>query len=52
MRIERLDWLAHNPRYTRRLGVQVGRLCREMTNKAVGEAMHLHEDTVKELDKQ
>lgn len=52
VRIERLDWLAHNPRYTRRLAAQVGRLCREMTNKAVAEAMHLHEDTVKELDKQ
>jgi len=52
VRVERLDWLADNPRSTRRLGVPVGRLCREMSNQAVAEALHLHEHTVKELDKQ
>lgn len=52
VRVERLEWLADNPRYTRRLAVQVGRLCREMTNKAVAAALHLDEETVKELDKQ
>ncbi len=52
VRVERLDWLAQNPRYTRRLAMHVGRLCREMTNKGVAEALHLHEHTVKELDKQ
>jgi len=52
VRVERLDWLADNPRYTRRLGVPVGRLCRELSNQAVAEALHLHEHTVKELDKQ
>ena len=50
--MERLDWLADNPRYTRRLAVPVGRLCRELSNQAVAEALHLHEHTVKELDKQ
>lgn len=50
--MERLDWLAANPRYTHRLAGQVGRLCQEMTNKAVAAALHLHEHTVKELDKQ
>jgi transposase len=49
--IERLDWLAENPRYTRRFAMHVGALCRDMTNKAVAEAERLHEDTVKNLDK-
>lgn len=30
---------------------QVGKFCRDMTNKAVADAMHLHEHTVKDLDK-
>jgi transposase len=50
-RVEYLDWLAKNPRYTYRFAQQVGKLCREMSNKAVAEIMHLHEGTVKELDK-
>ena len=49
--VERLDWLAKNPRYTQRYAMHVGALCREMTNKAVAELEHLHESTVKELDK-
>lgn len=51
VRGERLDWLADNPRYTRRLARQVGMLCRDMTNKACAQLLHLHEATVKELDK-
>jgi transposase len=49
--IERLDWLAENPRYTQRFAMHVGALCRDMTNKAVADAERLHEDTVKNLDK-
>lgn len=51
MFVERLDWLAKNPRYTRRYALHVGKLCREMTNKAVAELEHLHDSTVKDLDK-
>jgi len=49
--VERLDWLAENPRYTQRYAMHVGALCREMTNKAVAELEHLHDSTVKKLDK-
>ena len=49
--IERLDWLAENPRYTERFAMRVGKLCREMTVKAVAEDEHLHHTTVKDLDK-
>ncbi len=49
--VEQLDWLAKNPRYTRRYALHVGALCREMTNKAVAELEHLHDSTVKDLDK-
>jgi transposase len=49
--VERLDWLAKNPRYTQRFAIHVGNLCREMTNKAVGEIERLHHSTVKDLDK-
>ena len=51
MFVERLDWLAKNPRYTQRFAMHVGALCREMTNKAVAELEHLHDSTVKDLDK-
>lgn len=51
MRVERLDWLAQNPRYTQRFAMHVGELCRHMTNKDVAELEHLHDSTVKELDK-
>jgi transposase len=51
VRVEKLDWLADNPRYTQRYAMHVGSLCREMTNKAVAELEHLHESTVKKLDK-
>ena len=49
--VERLDWLARNPRYTQRFALHVGKLCREMTNKAVAEIENLHHSTVKDLDK-
>ena len=49
--VERLDWLAENPRYTQRFAMHIGTLCREMTNKAVGEIERLHDGTVKNLDK-
>ncbi len=51
MRVERLDWLAQNPRYTQRFAMHVGELCRHMTNKDVAELEHLHDSTVKDLDK-
>jgi len=47
--VERLDWLAKNPRYTERFALHVGNLCRSMTNKAVAELERLHDSTVKDL---
>jgi transposase len=49
--VERLDWLAKNPRFTQRFAMHVGALCREMTNKAVADLERLHDSTVKDLDK-
>jgi len=49
--VERLDWLANNPRYTARYALHIGALCREMTNQAVAVAECLHHSTVKDLDK-
>ena len=51
IKVESLDWLAKNPRYTKRFAHQVGKLCREMSNKAVAESMYLDKETVKDLDK-
>ncbi len=50
MHVERLDWLARNPRYAQRFAHHVGQLCRDMPNKAVAEREHLHDSTVKDLD--
>ena len=50
MYVERLDWLAKNPRFTQRFAMHVGALCREMTNTAVAEVEHIHDSTVKDLD--
>ncbi|MEK7237594.1 MAG: ISL3 family transposase, partial [Nitrospirota bacterium] len=50
VKVERLDWLAQNPRYTQRFAQHVGTLCRDMSNKAVMQLLHLHEHTVKDLD--
>jgi len=53
LHVERLDWLAKNPRYTERFALHVGNLCRSMTNKAVAvaELERLHDSTVKDLSK-
>jgi hypothetical protein len=48
--VEQLDWLARNPRYTKRFALHVGKLCRDMTNKQVAEIERLHHTTVKDLD--
>jgi transposase len=49
---ERLDWLADNPLYTERFAFDVGRRCRESTVQAIAKELHLHGQTVKELDKE
>lgn len=51
VRMEYLDWLARNPRYTARYALHVGALCRKMTVKDVAHAERLHHTTVKDLDK-
>ena len=50
MHVEHLDWLANNSRYTQRFATHVGKLCRDMPNKAVAEMERLHHGTVKALD--
>jgi transposase len=49
---ERLDWLADNPRFTRRFALLVGRRCRAAPVKEVAEELLLDWQTVKGLDKQ
>jgi len=49
---EQLDWLADNPRYTKRFAFYVGRRCRASTIKDVAQELHLDWHTVKELEKQ
>ena len=49
---ERLDFLADNPRYTRRFALYVGRRCRSASIKDVAAEMHLDWHAVKELEKQ
>lgn len=51
MKRERLEWLADNPRYTRRFVRAVGRRCRTSTLKDVAAEMDLHWTTVKDIDK-
>ena len=51
MHVEHLDWLAKNPRYSQRFALHVGKLCRDLPNKAVAEMERLHHSTVKDLDK-
>jgi transposase len=48
---ERLEWLAANPRYTRRFVLAVGRRCRTATLKDVAEEMDLSWTTAKDIDK-
>jgi transposase len=50
VRVEALDWLARNPRYTARYALHVSALCRKMTIKDVAQAERLHHTTVKDLD--
>lgn len=52
MKRERLDWLADNPRYTRRFAFAVGRRCRSSTVNDVADEFGLDGGTVKELDTQ
>ena len=40
-----------NPRYTQRFAMHVGKLCRDMPNRAVGEMERLHHSMVKDRDK-
>ncbi len=42
--------VANNSRYTQRFATHVGKLCRDMPNKAVAEMERLHHGTVKALD--
>ncbi|MBK7423124.1 MAG: ISL3 family transposase [Propionivibrio sp.] len=49
---ERLDFLADNPRYTKRFTYYVGRRCRQTTIKDVAEELNLHWETVKTLEMQ
>ena len=52
MKRERLEFLADNPRYTKRFAYYVGRRCRDSAIKDVADELHLHWNSVKELDKQ
>jgi transposase len=49
---ERLDFLADNPRYSKRFAFYVGRRCRASAIKDIAEELHLEWHTVKELEKQ
>lgn len=51
VKVEALDFLADNTRYTKRMAEYVGQLCQQMTNKAVAELLRLDQESVKELDK-
>lgn len=49
---ERLDFLADNPRYTKRFAFYVGRRCRTASIKDIADELMLDWHTVKELEKQ
>jgi transposase len=49
---ERLDFLAENPRYTKRFAYYVGKRCRSATIQDIAEELGLHWQTVKDLEKQ
>jgi transposase len=49
---ERLDFLAENPRYTKRFAFYVGKRCRSSTIKDIADELGLEWHTVKELEKQ
>lgn len=52
MRRERLEFLADNPLYTKRLAWFVGRRCRSSTIKDLAKELNLHRGAVRELDRQ
>lgn len=52
MKRERLDFLADNPRYTKRFAYYVGKRCRSATIQDIAEELGLHWQTVKDLEKQ
>ena len=52
VKMERLDWLADHPFYTKRFAYFVGRRCRISTIKDVAQETHLNWKTVKELEQQ
>jgi transposase len=52
VKLERLEWLADNPFYTKRFAFLVGRRCRTATIKDVARELRLDWETVKELEKQ
>ena len=49
---ERLDFLASNPRYTKRFAYYVGRRCRQASIRDVAKELRLDWETVKTLEKQ
>ena len=49
---EKLNFLSHNPLYTKRFAFYVGRRCRSATIKDVAQELHLDWHTVKALEKQ
>lgn len=51
MRRERLDWVAANPRYTKRFALYVGKQCRSASVKEVAADLFLDWHTVKAMDK-
>lgn len=52
MKRERLDFLADNPRYTKRFAYYVGKRCRSATIQDIAQELGLHWQTVKDLEKQ
>ena len=52
MKRERLDFLADNPRYTKRFAYYVGKRCRASTIQDIAEELGLHWHMVKDLEKQ
>ncbi|MBN8428913.1 MAG: ISL3 family transposase [Xanthomonadales bacterium] len=52
VKIERLDFLADNPFYTKRFAWHIGRRCRQATISDVAKEFRLDWQTVKALDKQ
>jgi transposase len=48
---ERLDFLADNPRYTKRFALYVGKRCRSSTIKDIADEIGLEWHTVKDLEK-